>query len=232
MMYYVVDSQPVSIDEKIMRLTQGLREKGVEPPEPPEDTKVLKEIDAAVAPLRLPAEVRRFWELVDPCSLRIEPYPHLTSPQVALELWQEQVADSPGVVPRVLFPIAYESHLFTFVEVHGDDGGALFVWGYTGPEDFQLTFLGIAGLLDDMLDALADNRYRDFGGTLGIRPHGAKYASSADQGPQGPHPVFGAIDSIPGHLDAWPESWLLRSGIGTNRRSAKSTPPPMGSPEA
>jgi hypothetical protein len=210
----------MSIDEKLSVLARALQERGVESPKSPEDTKVLDEIDAAIAPLRLPAEIRRFWELVDPYSLRIEPSPCFTGPAFALDAWRGHVTETPGMVPRVLFPVAYESHAFAMVELHGadtHDGGAIFFWAYDS-SDFSPMFARLDDLLDDVLDALATDRVRRHHDRLLVTATATDGESLLTAYPPVHHAVHGTLERIPAAMAAWPERWLLRSGIGPDRR--------------
>jgi len=192
------------------------RKAGVAPIRAPSDAAILERIEAAITPLRLPTAVRRFWDLVDLASIYVHPHPDLTSAEFALQTWESHVSEAPGMVPRVLFPIGYESHSHLFVELDGPDqdgGGAIFSWCYGGC-DFRLVFADLAGLLDWLTAAVAEG--------LCVRRADHLYPDAASLVDKAPdlalHPVFGAIDSIPQDLSEWPESWLARSDITSERR--------------
>src|SRR4051812_35150027 len=75
---------------------------------------VLAEISGSIAPVQLPVELERFWRRVDPTLVRVAPYPRPIAPEFALRTWRRHWEESPGMTPRMLFPVAYESHAFLF----------------------------------------------------------------------------------------------------------------------
>src|SRR6478735_4240810 len=119
----------------VQRLQRGLAAVGAPPLLRQEDLAALDDIAAAVAPLRLPAEVEQFWRLLDgySSSLTCFPHPHATRPDFALECWRQH-QQQPGMTPDLLFPVGYESHAFLLVELDGPHGGggACFTWAYDG----------------------------------------------------------------------------------------------------
>lgn len=127
--------RPEPIDGAVDRLVAVCSAAALPPVLPAGDVEsVLAEVRAEIAPWRLPAELERFWRLVDPESIAIAPYPRPTSPAFALHCWQQHRDSSPGMTPRLLFPFAYQSHGFLFVELEDGrgSGGAVLEWGLRG----------------------------------------------------------------------------------------------------
>src|SRR4051812_19610444 len=121
------------LDDQIDELGRQLAHARVATPVRPSDTMALDEVEAAIAPLRLPGSVRRLWERVDARQFRLATYPQFTEPEFALRAWQTDVAA--GLVPARLFPLCYESWSYVLVELHAldeCDGGTLFEWMYGG----------------------------------------------------------------------------------------------------
>lgn len=202
------------LEQSIAALSALLAEAGVAPPTPPSEFAVLSEIDAAILPLRLPATVRRFWELLDPATLAVDAFPETTSPSFALSSWQRHVRENPGMVPRVLFPIACESHCFLMVELDGpavDDGGAIFAWGYGGYE-FRLVFTDIGAFVEYLVSSVRSGRYERGEERLYIPDDLLQQAPAPAV-----HPVFGALDTIGEDVGDWPQTWRDRSGLDAER---------------
>src|SRR5690348_15756741 len=109
-----MDESRVGVERALEALARALSDVGVAPMRAPSDTSVIEPIESSVAPLRLPGEIRRLWELIDPTTVAVHAHPGLMTSEFALQTWTQHVTDIPGLVPRVLFPIAYESwsHLF------------------------------------------------------------------------------------------------------------------------
>jgi hypothetical protein len=212
----------MSMESQIEALQRSLAARQLPLPRPPEPDSVenLDAIQQAIAPLRLPAEIVRFWQLVDPGTVAVRPWPLLASPEFALKAWRGHRAQ-PGQVPDVLFPVAYESHLFTFVELHqagADTGGALWWYGYADSE-FRLWFAGIEGLLAYMADALDRGHFERVGDWARIIDPNDTDFTGPPVIAEAPHPVFAAIDGVPADLENWPERWLEAMGLDRERRT-------------
>jgi hypothetical protein len=210
------DDGVVSIDLKVAELGDALEAAGLPRPRPPASRDALDELTSAIAPLRLPEEVRRFWELVDVDSLAVRRYPPIHDPAGSLCLWTQNL-DPPGTLPRVLLPLAYESHAFVLVELHGPDdaaGGALFTWGYG---DVEFSYIGdsIGNLVDHTIDALRGGWLEHFeDGDIQILPNATGGGGCLDDRlSSASHPSLGEIASIPGQARSWPHRWLTLSGI-------------------
>ncbi|GAA3634210.1 hypothetical protein GCM10022223_60690 [Kineosporia mesophila] len=213
------------IDQVLDRLETVLAENGLPPMAParPETAPVLEEITAAISPLRLPDDVLRFWQRVDPRSLQpLCPFPRLTSPGFALHGWHEFEKEQ-RMTPALLFPIAYQSHCYTFVELSDGDrpGGAVF----HRPDDFELTHPDLTSYLDQLTtmielgefsrEQLSDGDWYEFDPEnrweeiARIRLTGAL-----------PLPVHDHRRRIPRPIRDWPPHWLSSSGLTDQNRRA------------
>lgn len=153
----VSSSLPVDVDAAVDRLASALDAAGVALSSTDDDLVVVEEIAAAIAPLRLPEALVRFYERVDPGALGIEPHPRCSPLDFALQGWLQHRDGAPGMVPEVLFPLCYESWSFLFVELDTPDhpGGRLFDWSYGG-SDFRLRFRSVPewlGVLAEVVEA-------------------------------------------------------------------------------
>ena len=70
----------MGVADSIDQLSGALVAAGVEAPIPPSDLGPLYELEAVIAPFQVPAEVRRFWERVEPRSLRVGTRVRLIAP--------------------------------------------------------------------------------------------------------------------------------------------------------
>ncbi len=205
----------MSIDAKLAELGDALAAAGLPRPRPPRSPRALDELAAAIAPLRLPEDLRRFWEQVDVDSLAFERYPPIHSPDGSQCLWSQH-RDSPGMVPRVLLPLGYESHAFVLVELHGPDdggGGSMFAWGY-GDTAFHYVGDSIVNIIDQATVALRRGwleHHED--GSVRILPNAQGTGFLNDRLSDAPHPLFGDISSVPCDAQSWPSRWLTLSGI-------------------
>jgi hypothetical protein len=200
----------LSVESQLEALGRSLVARGLPVPRPPRDLVVLETINEAIAPFRLPTDIVRFWQLVDPLTIHVRPWPALTDPAFALSSWRGHI-EEPGFVPEALFPIAYESHLLTFVELDppdSDTGGALWWCGY-GDTEIQLWFAGIEGLLAEMADALDRGDFDRHGDWAQIiEPNDINFTGPPVLA-EAPHPVLGAIEAIPTDQARWPEYWRM-----------------------
>jgi hypothetical protein len=163
-----------------------MRDRGLAVPGPLQDATVIDEIDDAIAPARLPAEVRRLWE-ADGFSL---------------------------THPRHFFQVFYTSHDVMSVECDGPgcDGGCLFEWFLSDPDDpFVLRFCSVVDWLEVLLAALAEGAYQDLGNSILLVDHVRQEHLAAQRlESRPPHPQYGTGIVIPRDRTQWPESWLRR----------------------
>jgi hypothetical protein len=209
----------VQLDEALAFLRRAMERHGVPPWRAPESTEGLDRLAAALAPLRLPAELRRFWTLVDASTLLVAPSGvQVIWPKAALEDWRWMGEDFPDMQPRVLLTFAVESqHRYSVELTVGDaDGGAIFEW-WVGDQTFKRRFNGLAGWLEAVAALLHRGHYERFDNEFGSRwevpDYGDAEAAAALRSPPGPHPVHGTLLEIQGGIKDWPKHWQLASGI-------------------
>jgi hypothetical protein len=108
---------------------------------------VLAQLAAAIAPLRLPADLVAFWRAVDPDTLAVAPCPRPAGPELALRLWREHLAGQ--VALHRFLPWCYESHDFMLVELDGADGpgNGCFSWA-GGPSPVVRAFSSVTAYVD------------------------------------------------------------------------------------
>jgi hypothetical protein len=209
------------IDASIDRLTDALRGAGFNSPAAPRDTAPLESISAAVAPYGLPAELRRFWERVDPATIAITVFPELIGPRAALELHRAGLdpAVSPPT-PPLLFPFAYSSHVFRSIELASEwgDGGTIFQWA-DDEDAFQLAYRNLGELLETIGELIEEGRLAYRGGfvLVGEAVDEGKEARLTER--SGPHPLYGHARELGRRdFDSWPPHWLEASGIDLGAR--------------
>ena len=213
--------------DAVQRLTRAAQVTGLEPPLPVTGGDAdLQAIEAAIAPLRLPAELRALWRLLQPHSVHLTPYPALTDPAFALQCWREHL-DLPGTTPRLLFPLAYESHGFLLVELDDERlaGGAVFSWGYCG-SPYTLQHASVSDYLHQLAQVWEQRDYEQAqlpdGSThrnVDNRPFQQRAAELLAAGP--PHPVYGRQTEFDERPAQWPEHWLAAEGITPGDRQPK-----------
>ena len=220
--------QDACIDVSVARLAAAYLAAGLAPVRPPEGVDaVLEEIRAEILPLRMPAELERFWRLVDPNSITLAPYPHPTTAAFALQTWRMHRDEAPGMTPRALFPFAYESHGFLFVELadglgHGD---VVIEWCYAG-SPFFVRFPKLSAYVDLLAEMIERGELAHHEGDA----HPWTEFDPADRwrGEQldrlealGPLPGPGLIREIDEDVRAWPEHWLLSNELTVEARTPR-----------
>ncbi len=208
----------MDIDRSIDALIEALEAADVEPPRAPADREVLEQIATAIAPLCLPADVRRFWERIDPGTLRADVFPTLREPRFALETWQREREEFPQL-PAILFLMGYESWSCISVELDGVDsaGGALFQWSLDGG-DFHLGYHELGDWLARIADLVRAGSYerhahRDGGAALRIVDEWDEIRSAALRAGGVRHPIYGEATAVPRDPIAWPAHWQRAVGI-------------------
>jgi len=217
------------INDAVDRLVAAYRDAGLPPIRPASRgiDRVLAGIEREVAPLQIPAELARFWQLVDPATITVAPYPHPTTADFALDSWKSHRDEFPGMTPRLLFPVAYESHGFLFVEL--DDGwgqaGSVFEWGYAG-SPFYVRFAALSGYVDLLATMIELGEFRR---------HDREMHSWVEFDPERrwedalavrlttaqPLPRLGAAREIDEDIRQWPEHWLASNGLTSEVRSPR-----------
>ena len=217
------------IERAIDRIVAVYRDAGLAPirPAAPGIEQVLAEIQREITPLRLPYAVERFWQLVDPSTVTVGPYPDLTSAEFALESWQSHRDEFPGMTPKILFPIAYQSHDFLFVELEDEAalGGAVLEWGYAG-SPFYVRFASLAGHLDllaTMIELGEFTRHEQAShGWVEFDPDGRwEDAQAVRLASSQPLPRLGMARELDEDVREWPEHWLAADGLTAEVRSPR-----------
>ena len=208
------------IDAAIDRLIAAYRAAGL-PPIRPADAQIatLAEIRREISPLQLPDELDTLWRRVDPASITLAPYPHPTSPDFALQCWKSHRDEFPGMTPRLLFPVCYESHSFLFTEL--DDGlgsgGVCFDWGYCG-SPFTVRFPSLAAYFDLLAAMIEIGEFslhrRDGQSWYEFDPESRwPDAQAVRLSAAQPLPGFGGQETVDEDVRRWPEHWLLSNGF-------------------
>jgi hypothetical protein len=209
----------MAIDESIDALSEALERAGVDPPEPPAEPPDFAEIAATIAPMSLPEDVRRWWERVDPWSVRVLAHPGPIRWDFALEGWIQHRDEFPEIAPRSLFLVGYASWTCMSVELDSDlnPGGALFEWRL---EDggFYLRHHDLAGWLDRITSLLAAGDFeRRNGGEAGprllLKDQAGILAMHDLPRAVPPSPVHGDVTLYGRDAEAWPPHWRELSGF-------------------
>src|ERR1044072_7990331 len=150
----------VDIDVAIDGFIGAVTRAGLPAPSPPTDLSSMRELEAAIAPLRVPEPVRRFWQRVDPATLRARSHPGLHGTDFALRCWRSARDEFTSYQPLALLQIAYESHQCTSVELDqpGIAGGALLEWTLADG-GFERRFAGLQGWLVSPAELLLTGRF-------------------------------------------------------------------------
>lgn len=211
-------------DAAIDRLVAAYRSAGLGRVKAPRSaSESISEVVRAVAPMRPPVALLRLWERVDLPSLATMPWPGLTSPEFALSGWREHMVETPGTVPAALFPIAYASWTFTFVELEQQDhpGGALVEWGYGG-SDFTIVFPDLVALLDLWATWIELGEFEHRHGTCLFDPREAwTDALRVRLAAALPLPHHGHTTRYAEDVRQWPEHWQTSSGLGPASRALR-----------
>jgi hypothetical protein len=210
----------VELENALASLRAAMEEKGIPPWRAPESMAGIHELAAALDPLRLPEELRRFWTLVDANTLLVAPGGvQVIPPEFALEDWRWAGKEFPSTQPSALVTFAVESqHRYSIELTVGDlRGGAVFEWWF-GDLSFTRRFNEIAAWLEYAAALLRQGLYERFDNEFGSRwevpgyAH-AKAAAELRATPR-PHPVHGTVLDIEGGIVGWPQHWQRASGVG------------------
>lgn len=223
-----------AIDVAVDRLRAAYRDAGLAPIRPAGagTARILADIKLEIAPLRLPVELERFWQLVDPRTITVAPYPHPTDADFALDSWKSHRDEFPGMTPRLLFPLAYESHGFLLVELSDGDsqGGAVLEWGYAG-SPFYLRFAAVSAYVELLATMIECDEFTRHEGEnrswIEFDPERRwEGAQAARLTAAQPLPGLGAAREIDEDVRHWPAHWLASNGLNaetSSPRGASST---------
>jgi hypothetical protein len=207
----------LDIDDSIDALSDALVAIGVDAPQAPTDVAVLEEIAAAIDPLRLPAEVGRFWERIDPATIRALTFPELCPPQFALQSCTSN-REHGFNNPEVLFLVAYTSHCCMSVELDGPSGGGgtLFRWNVVDGS-YQLSYDSLAAWLAHTAALIGAGSYErsesERGTWLSITDPREEVPVAAREPSTLSHPVYGEATAVPRDPVLWPAHWQRASGL-------------------
>ena len=131
------------------------------------------------------------------------------------------------MTPRLLFPVAYESHGFLFVELEDGrgKGGAVLEWGYAG-SPFYVRFAALSGYVDllaTMIELGEFTRHeRDTHSWVEFDPERRwEDAQAVRLTAVQPLPRLGAAREIDEDVRHWPEHWLASNGLTSEVRSPR-----------
>lgn len=212
----------MDIDDAIDGFLAALSRAGAPAPVAPTDRSVLSELEGAIAPLRVPGAVRRFWQRVAPETLGIDTYPGLHGPKFALESWlmSREFGDAD---PPALLQLAYESHQCMSVELDqpGVAGGALFEWNLVDG-DFERRFNGLEEWLTYLTELLAAGRFSVQDalprGRVVVLPSPEDWEVEPRWRPPLPsHPLHGLATHVGRDILEWPEHWRRLTGLTPSR---------------
>lgn len=208
----------MDVEKALEELVRVACAHGVAAPDAPSDLTALLELEAEIAPMTIPADMRRLWELIDFQTLRVEPYPGLHGPEFALESWRLGRDEFPAAQPLALLQVAYEGQQCMSVELDMADfaGGALFEW-YVVDGGFERRFNRIADWLMEirwLIEAGTARRveYKTGPRLLVPDPDLGQDARTRPPSPR-PHPFYGDVTHIGRDILEWPRHWQRSSGL-------------------
>lgn len=208
------------IDLVIDRLDEALHAARLAGLEPPADVDAIDEVAGAVAPYSLPAELRRYWERVDPESIEWFPFPRLTGPAetlAQLKLVRDADVTIPIVPPPLLLPLDYASHCYGVVELASQwgEGGAILEWGF---DEAQLVSHTVADRLDLLAELVSEGCLERVGDYVSLDHEAEAERRTARLTATGPHRLYAERFELPTALESWPVHWLAASGVDLRSR--------------
>ncbi len=208
------------IDAALGRLDEALRAARLPGLEPPSDVAPIDAIAGEVAPYVLPAELRHFWEQVDPDRLALFTFPMLRGPAYSLELLRglrELGQEPPLAPPPILLPLDYASHCYGAIELDSEwnDGGTIFEWEF---DALPLVAYTLADRIALLAELLTEGHFERGDDHVSVDHLVEQEKRIAHLDATGPHPVYGALRAIPPDVQSWPAHWLAASGIDLRER--------------
>lgn len=196
----------VVVDEACESLSAVLAELGLGPLRRPSDLGPLERLQRTIAPMVVPADVCRWWSLVDPEAVPVLMLPQFTGPTWALERWEDARDEFAADQPLALLTVGYESqHLLSVeLETPAGPGGGLYEWGLVDG-DFVPAFVDIAGWVEAVTAALVNGRgeVRDWGSSRRVvLEHDAVRRRPAE-----------ASAVIERDILSWPPHWQQAAGL-------------------
>lgn len=176
----------------------------------------IAEIDEALSPLKLPAELRAFWARWDPSSIRQPAFDGF----IPLHHMVERREMESPLSPAVLLPIADWTHSRIWMELaSGDHPGGRIFHSYHDENEVSLWGFGMSGLLDLMSDAFERDLIDDRTGGFHERHFSAVVKRSLDS-------AIG--DDVPRRLEGVDRSqfsphWLRGEGLAPDHFALRGT---------
>jgi len=197
-----------SIDRAIDRFVECQARHGQPPPGDPISDEDLATVADAISPLRFPDELLAVWARFQGEKGGLAAGYRLLPAKYGLEAWQ--MGKERLIWPLCLFPIAYESHHFVWIELQDDfdlGGGAIWkgCYGY-------LDVTQIAPTLADLINAIVDSW--DAGIIFPSSPGSEGLIQDDDRWLRLTSQRFGpprAIDISKRYI--WPRRWKRLSGL-------------------
>jgi hypothetical protein len=208
----------MNVDSALDRLVAALAAAGMPPPRAPESMVPLDELERAIAPLRLPDDLRRFWQRVDPLTMGFRTWPEIGRPEDALVAWRMEHDEFPGQNPGALVQIAYTSQSCMCVELDvGDIGGGALFASYIPDGEYERRFNGLGAWLADIAGHVEGGRFVrcEYPGQLylAVPDQETEELEEAQRTPPAPHPVHGDVVHIGSDILDWPEHWQRATGL-------------------
>ena len=217
----------VDIDSLVLALGDALVDAGLERPRPPRDDAWLARAGATLAPLRLPAELERFWRLVDPATLQLDVFPRFASPESALDSWTQMREEFPYSEPHTLLLVGLDSWNCMWIELDdGEHHGGVLFDGRLDAETFFRRFNRLADWLARIVELIGDGASEridnDFRSYLRVEDPRDELALAAPRDVP-PHPFYGERIEVDRNAFFWPAHWQRASGIDPAPRGATHT---------
>ena len=187
---------------------------------PPGDVTTIEAIADEVSPYVLPAELRCFWEQVDPDPLAIVMFPMVGGPAHSLELLRglRDLGQLPPLQPPpILLPLDYASHCYGMIELGSEwsEGGTIIEFEF---DALPLVAYSLADRVDLLAELLAGGHFERIDAHVSIDHRVEQERRSARLEAAGPHPVYGELRAVTPELESWPAHWLAASGIDLRDR--------------
>ena len=210
------------IDRAIDRLDDALRSAELAGLEAPDDSRALDEVDEAVAPYRLPLDLRRFWERVVFSKLSISGWrlANLCDPADALATHRmNNEPEFAGLFgPPLLFPIAQISGEQWSVELASEwsEGGPVF--SYEIAPAHRIEYPAFVDLVEVYAELVEGRAFEVFGEhhSLLLEPEQEKQEARFRE--TWPHPLYGDAREVSTDPVGWPAHWLAAAGIDPQSR--------------
>jgi hypothetical protein len=131
------------------------------------------------------------------------------------------------MTPRLLFPVAYQSHGFLFIELDDGQGdpGAVLDWGYGG-SPFYVRFAALSGYVDLLATMIELGEFKRHASAthswVQFDPEGRwDDAQAVRLTASQPLPRLGTSREIDEDVRQWPEHWLASNGLTSEMRSPR-----------